>query len=165
MLQVSPDPTAPGQESVWRYPRPPVAAPTPRRIRIVHGGVTLADTTAAIRTLETSHPPTYYLPQGDIAMALLEQTDRASFCEWKGHATYWTVRVGGAVLRDVGWSYAEPTAGFAALRNHIAFYAAPFDQCFVDDDLVVPQPGGFYGGWITPDVTGPFKGVPGSNFW
>lgn len=165
MFPVSPDPVAPGQESVWSYPRPPRAEPTSRRIRIAHGGITLAETSSSIRTLETSHPPTYYIPQADIAMSLLAATDRTSFCEWKGHAVYWTVAIAGAVLRDIGWSYPEPTRGFAMLRDHIAFYAAPFDQCLVDDVQVAPQPGGFYGGWITPDVAGPFKGIPGSTFW
>ncbi len=165
MLPVSPDPVSPGQESVWRYPRPPRAEPTSRRIRIVHGGTAIAETSSSIRTLETSHPPTYYIPQTDIAMSLLTATDRTSFCEWKGRAVYWTVAVTGSVFRDVGWSYPDPTRSFAMLREHIAFYAAPFDQCLVDDVQVVPQPGGFYGGWITPDVAGPFKGVPGSTFW
>lgn len=165
MPPVQPDLIAPGQESVWRYPRPPVAEPTPRRIRIVHHDVGLVDTLAAIRTLETSHPPTYYVPQADIAMSALTMTARTSFCEWKGHAVYWSVAIGGAVFRDVGWSYPAPTPSFAILRDLIAFYAAPFDQCLVDDMTVVPQSGGFYGGWITPDVVGPFKGGPGSNFW
>ena len=165
MIPVTPDPVRPGQESVWDYPRPPVAQPTGRRIRIVHGGIVLAETVAAIRTLETSHPPTYYLPQRDIDMARLSMTDRTSFCEWKGHAVYWTVAIGDDVFHDAGWSYPQPTRGFAALRDHIAFYAAPFDRCLVDEAVVVPQPGGFYGGWITPDVAGPFKGVPGSRFW
>ena len=165
MPPVSPDPVRPDQESVWDYPRPPCAEPTFRHIRIAHGGVVLAETSSSIRTLETSHPPTYYIPQADIAMSLLTATDRTSFCEWKGHAVYWTVAIAGSVFRDVGWSYPNPTQGFAALRDHIAFYAAPFDQCLVDNVQVIPQPGGFYGGWITPDVGGPFKGVPGSNFW
>jgi uncharacterized protein (DUF427 family) len=165
MLPASPDPVAPGQESVWDYPRPPRAEPTSRHIQIAHGGTNLAETSSSIRTLETSHPPTYYIPQSDIAMSLLTATDRTSFCEWKGHAVYWTVAIAGSVFRDVGWSYPDPTRGFAMLRDHIAFYAAPFDQCLVDDVRVVPQPGGFYGGWITPDVAGPFKGIPGSNFW
>ncbi len=165
MVPVSPDPVRPGQESVWRYPCPPRAEPTSRRIRIVHGGTVLAETSSSIRTLETSHPPTYYIPQTDIAMALLTATDRSSFCEWKGHAVYWTVAIAGSVFRNVGWSYPDPTRGFAMLRDHIAFYAAPFDQCLVDDVQVVPQPGGFYGGWITQDVAGPFKGIPGSSFW
>jgi uncharacterized protein (DUF427 family) len=165
MFPVSPDPVAPGQESVWSYPRPPRAEPTSRHIRITHGGMVLAETSSSIRTLETSHPPSYYIPQADIAMSLLTATDRTSFCEWKGHAVYWTVAIAGSVFRDVGWSYPEPTRGFALLRDHIAFYAAPFDRCLVDNVDVVPQPGAFYGGWITPDLAGPFKGVPGSSFW
>ena len=165
MFTVSPDPVAPGQESVWRYPRPPRAEPTSRRLRIVHGNIVLADTSSSIRTLETSHPPTYYISQTHIAMSLLTATDRTSFCEWKGHAVYWTVTIAGSVFRDVGWSYPDPTHGFALLRDHIAFYAAPFDRCLVDDVQVIPQPGGFYGGCITPDVAGPFKGVPGSSPW
>jgi uncharacterized protein (DUF427 family) len=165
MFPVSPDPVAPGQESVWSYPRPPRAEPTSRHIRITHGGMVLAETSSSIRTLETSHPPSYYIPQADIAMSLLTATDRTSFCEWKGHAVYWTVAIAGSVFRDVGWSYPEPTRGFSVLRDHIAFYAAPFDRCLVDNVDVVPQPGAFYGGWITPDLAGPFKGVPGSSFW
>ncbi len=165
MFPPSPDPVAQDQESVWNYPRPPIAEETSRRIQIVHHGAWLADTRAGVRTLETSHPPTYYIPQADIAMSLLTMTDRTSFCEWKGHAVYWTVAIEGSIFRDVGWSYPEPTRGFQLLRNHIAFYAAPFEQCLVDDFTVIPQPGGFYGGWITPDVVGPFKGVPGSNHW
>ena len=165
MFPVSPDPLAPGQESVWSYPRPPRAELTSRRIRIAHGGAVLAETSSSIRTLETSHPPTYYIPQVDIEMSLLTATARTSFCEWKGHAVYWTVAIAGSVFRDVAWSYPEPTRAFAALCNHIAFYAAPFDKCLVDEVQVVPQPGGFYGGWITPDIAGPFKGVLGSHFW
>ena len=165
MFPVTPDPVAPGQESVWGYPRPPRAEPTSRRIRIVHGGIVLAETASSIRTLEASHPPTYYIPQADISMSLLTATDRTSFCEWKGHAVYWTVAIAGSVFHDVGWSYADPTRSFAMLRDHIAFYAAPFDQCLVDNVQVVPQPGDFYGGWITPDVAGPFKRVPRSSFW
>lgn len=165
MLPVNRDPVAPGQESVWRYPRPPRAEPKMGRIRIVHGNIVLADTSSSIRTLETSHPPTYYIPQTDIAMSLLTATDRTSFCEWKGHAVYWSVVIAGSVFRNIGWSYPDPTQAFASLRDHIAFYAAPFDQCLVDDVQVVPQPGGFYGGWITLDVAGPFKGVQGSIFW
>ena len=165
MLPVSPDSVAPGQESVWDYPRPPRAEPTSRHIRIAHGGMALAETSSSIRTLETSHPPTYYVPQIDIAVSLLAESDRTSFCEWKGHAVYWTVAIAGSVFRDVGWSYPDPTRGFTMLRDHIAFYAAPFDPSLFDEVQVVPHPGGFYGGWITPDVVGPFKGVPGSSFW
>ncbi len=162
----TPDLVGPGQQSVWDFPRPPALEASSRRLRIVHRGITLADTVKALRTLETSHPPTWYLPPADIDMTLLRTASRqGSVCEWKGLATYWDVAIGGTLLPGVGWSYAQPTPRFAALRDHIAFYAAPFDGCFVDDERVQPQPGGFYGGWITSDIAGPFKGVPGSQFW
>lgn len=164
-MSVRPDPVGPGQTSVWTYPRPPVAEPEPRRVEIVHGGVTVATTTRAVRTLETSHPPTYHLPPAEIAAGVLQPSAKRSFCEWKGVAVYFDVHVGGAILRDVAWSYPEPSAAFATLRDHVAFYAAPFDGCFVGGERVTPQPGGFYGGWITTDLAGPFKGVPGSRFW
>lgn len=160
-----PDPAGPGQESVWDYPRPPVAQQTSRRILIVHKGVTLVDTRAAWRTLETSHPPTYYIPQSDIAMAHLTSNPRRSICEWKGQAVYWDVTIAGERLVDVGWSYPSPTPSFAGIRDHIAFYAAPFDSVTIDGEEVTPQPGGFYGGWITSSEAGPFKGIPGSRFW
>ena len=160
-----PDPVGPGQESVWDYPRPPRLEPTPARLRIVHAGRTVADTRHGLRLLETSHPPSYYIPPGDIDMTLLQRGPGGSFCEWKGHAVYWDVLAGADRLAAVGWSYPDPTAGYATLRDHIAFYAAPFDGVFVDDERVRPQPGGFYGGWITSRVAGPFKGVEGSRFW
>ena len=162
---IPPDPIGPGQESVWDYPRPPRLEPTRARLRIVHAGRTVADTVNGLRLLETSHPPGYYIPPGDIDMALLVRGRGSSFCEWKGHAVYWDVVIGGLRLAAVGWSYPEPSAGYAALRDHIAFYAAPFDNVFVDGEQVRPQPGGFYGGWITSKVAGPFKGVDGSRFW
>lgn len=163
---ITPDPVGPGQESVWDYPRPPRLEPTTRRLRILHRGVTLADTVRGLRTLETSHPPTYYLPPADIDMARLHASaQRGSFCEWKGVARYWDVHFGPDRLFGVGWSYPDPTPAFAALKDHIAFYAAPFDEVRVDDERARPQPGGFYGGWITADLAGPFKGVPGSQFW
>lgn len=163
---VTRDPIRPGQESVWDYPRPPRLEAAGASLRIVHRGVTIAATAAGLRTLETSHPPTYYFPPGDIAPGVLHASaQRGSFCEWKGRAVYWDVVVAGETLAGVGWSYPEPTAGFAALKDHVAFYAAPFDGVFVGDERVRPQPGGFYGGWITAAVAGPFKGVPGSQFW
>lgn len=165
MRPPAPDTANPGQESVWDYPRPAVAQPCSRRIRIEHRGIVLADTRHSVRTLETSHPPSYYLPPSDILMTALHPTARGSFCEWKGQAVYYDVIVAGERLSDVAWSYPEPTTAFAGLRDFVAFYAAPFDGCFVDGERVVPQPGGFYGGWITSDVVGPFKGVPGSRFW
>lgn len=127
--------------------------------------MTLADTRKAWRTLETSHPPTYYLPQADIAMELLSANARRSLCEWKGQARYWDVHVADQVLEGVGWDYPEPTPSFVGIAGHIAFYPAPFDECLVDGEQVVPQPGGFYGGWITSHEAGPFKGIPGSRLW
>ncbi|MDQ2892252.1 MAG: DUF427 domain-containing protein [Pseudomonadota bacterium] len=165
MPPVTPDAALPGQESVWRYPRPPIAEASSRHLRIVHRDIVVADTHAAIRTLETSHPPTYYLPQRDITMALLRVSARRSWCEWKAEAVYWDLIVGDEVLADVAWSYPAPTRDFATLANHLAFYATPLDACLVDGEQVTPQPGGFYGGWITPDLAGPFKGIPGSRFW
>lgn len=164
-MSVTPDPIAEGQESVWAYPRPPRAELSRRRLQIVHRGVAVADAAETIRTLETSHPPTYYVPPAAVSLSLLQRTDRRSFCEWKGDAVYFDVVIGGERLRDVAWSYPAPTPPFAALKDHIAFYAAPFDTCLIDGRPVTPQPGGFYGGWITDDVKGPFKGVPGSRFW
>jgi uncharacterized protein (DUF427 family) len=164
-MRPTPDPALPGQESVWAYPRPPRAEPTPRHLEIVHRGVVIADSRATIRTLETSHPPSYYIPRADIAMDRLKPTARRSFCEWKGQASYFDVILDGKVLRDVAWSYPDPSPGFRNLKNFIAFYPAPFDACRIDGEIVRPQPGGFYGGWITADVAGPFKGGPGSNFW
>jgi len=164
-MRPRPDPAGPGQESVWDFPRPAVAEPTGARIRIEHRGRIIADTRAAIRTLETSHPPSYYIPREDIAPDTLRRAEGSSFCEWKGAAAYWDVLVGEFVLPRVGWSYASPAPTFVALRDHVAFYAAPFDRCSVDGETVTPQPGGFYGGWITSRVVGPFKGIPGSIGW
>jgi uncharacterized protein (DUF427 family) len=155
----------PGQESVWDYPRPPRLEAIAKRIQIIHQGVTIVDTTAAYRVLETSHPPTYYLPPQDIAMEYLQPSARQTFCEWKGQGSYYSVAIGDQVFTDVAWFYAQPTPAFQAIRNHVAFYAAPFEQCLVDGEVVVPQPGEFYGGWITSDVVGPFKGEPGSWGW
>ena len=164
-MRPKPDPTGPGQDSVWDYPRPAIAERTSAHVRIEHGGRVIADTRAPVRTLETSHPPSWYIPPSDITPGLLHRSDRRSFCEWKGQALYWHVEIAGQILHDVGWSYPDPTPAFESLRDHIAFYAAPFDRCTVDGAVATPQPGGFYGGWITPDVAGPFKGGPGSMGW
>ena len=160
-----PDPILPGQESVWDYPRPAIAEPTSRHIRIVHKGHVLIDTRAAWRTLETSHPPTYYIPQSHTAMEHLRSNPARSICEWKGQAVYWDVDIGGECIAGAGWSYPSPTRTFAGIAGHIAFYAAPFDEVTVDGEQVIAQPGGFYGGWITSREAGPFKGIPGSRFW
>ncbi|MEM9068274.1 MAG: DUF427 domain-containing protein [Myxococcota bacterium] len=150
----------PGQESVWDYPRPPVLVADDRRVRVVLGDQVVAETRRALKVLETSHPPTFYLPPDDVDASLLRQGQGASRCEWKGTATYWDVGdITGAV-----WSYEAPFPEFAALKSHLAFYPSRF-ACFVDEHRVVPQPGGFYAGWITPDLAGPFKGNPGSGGW
>ncbi len=154
-----------GQESVWAFARPAIAQPCARHLTIVHGGITVADTHAAVRTIETSHPPTYYFPPQDVIGALVPDRAKGSLCEWKGQATYFDVVVGDVTLRAAAWSYARPTPAFAAIAGHIAFYPAAFDRCTVDGETAIPQPGGFYGGWITRDLAGPFKGGPGSRFW
>jgi uncharacterized protein (DUF427 family) len=165
MSRPVPDSTGPGQESVWDYPRPAVCEPTPRRIRLIHRGVTLADSTRAIRTLETSHPPSYYLPAADIAEGLLWPSDRRSICEWKGGARYFDVNLFGELIEGAAWSYLDPTPPFRPLAGFVAFYGQYFDACMVDDEVARMQEGGFYGGWITSDLAGPFKGVPGSRHW
>ena len=154
-------------ESVWDYPRPPALVPAPARVRIEHGGVVVADTEHALRVLETSHPPTYYLPPADIAMEhLVASGGGGSFCEWKGVAAYHDLVVPGtARVERVAWSYADPVERYAELRDHLAFYASRVDACFVGDELVDTQEGDFYGGWITSDLTGPFKGGPGTRGW
>ena len=160
-----PDPVRNGQESVWGYPRPAIAESTTAHIVIAHRGMIIAETTAAVRTLETSHPPSYYIPPDDITPGVLRRAPGTSLCEWKGAAMYWDVVIGDAILPRVGWSYPRPTPAFAVLQDHIAFYAAPFDACRVNGETVIAQGGGFYGGWITRDLAGPFKGVPGSRGW
>jgi uncharacterized protein (DUF427 family) len=160
-----PDPVGPGQESVWDYPRPAIAEQTARRIQIVHRGVELVDSTAAWRTLETSHPPTYYVPQSDAAMTYLEPNARRSLCEWKGQARYFDIVVSGQRIEAAVWCYSNPTPSFAGIRDHLAFYPDPLDHCMVDGEQITPQAGQFYGGWISRFEAGPFKGGPGSRFW
>lgn len=165
MIRPVPEPTLPGQESVWDFPRPAVAQPIDVHLRIVLAGRTIAETRRGVRTIETSHPPTYYFPADDVAAEALRPAAGTSFCEWKGYATYFDVVSGDLIRTKAAWAYPDPTRSFAIIRDHVAFYAAAMDACFVDDELVVPQPGGFYGGWITSRVAGPFKGVPGSEGW
>ena len=162
---VEPEPVRPGQESVWAYPRPARAEAVSSHLLIVHAGRTVAETRQGVRTLETSHPPSYYFPPQDIAPGVLKRTRRGSICEWKGQAVYYDVMLSDKVVPDGAWSYPGPSAAFALLRDFVAFYAGPFDACFVDGERVTPQAGGFYGGWITSRVAGPFKGGPGSRFW
>jgi uncharacterized protein (DUF427 family) len=132
----------------------------------VFNGVTIADTRGARRILETSHPPVYYIPPKDIRMEyLVEEAGRASFCEWKGEAGYYTVIVGDRRAPGAAWYYPNPAPGYAAIRDYVAFYPGPMDGCYVDGGRVEPQPGGFYGGWITQDIVRPFKGGPGTRGW
>ena len=156
---------APGQESVWDYPRPPALAPDERHVVVTFGGQTIADTRRAIRVLETSHPPTWYLPLVDVRRDALRAGRGTSFCEWKGGARYVDVVVGDAGALDAGWWYPEPSPRYAPLRDHVAFYAGRVDRVTVDGEIVRPQPGDFYGGWITSEVVGPFKGAPGTLGW
>lgn len=156
---------APGQESVWDYPRPPAMAPDPRRVTVTFAGATIADSERSVRVLETSHPPTFYLPLDDVRTELLRPADGASWCEWKGAAAYVDVVVGDREAAQAGWTYRQPHAAYAALTDHVAFYAGRVDRCTVGGVEVVAQPGGFYGGWITPEVVGPFKGSPGTSGW
>ena len=138
----------PGQESVWDYPRPPRLEPTQRLIEITFGGVVVARTTGAYRVLETSHPPTVYIPPGDVTSRFLERSSRASFCEWKGRARYHSLKVGDRRAADVAWSYPDPTPAFALIRDYLAFYPSRVDQCTIDGEVVQSQPGDFYGGWM-----------------
>ncbi len=155
----------PGQESVWDYPRPARVEDTPRHIEIVFNDRIIVDTRRAKRVLETSHPPVYYVPPEEILEGALVATTRHSVCEWKGAATYYSVIAGDAIAEDAAWSYLAPTLSFAPIRGYVAFYPSRMDACLIDGVPVHAQPGDFYGGWITPDLVGPFKGDPGTRGW
>lgn len=160
-----PRPTEPGQESVWDYPRPPRLEDVPARISVVFNDRTIADTTRAKRVLETSHPPVYYIPPDDIDAECLNPASGESWCEWKGVARYFDVVVGEVRASRAAWYYPAPTEDFASLAGYVAFYADKMDACYVDGERAHPQPGGFYGGWITSNILGPFKGGPGTRGW
>ena len=155
------DPVGPGQESVWDYPRPPRVEPVPETVQVVLGGRVLAETRRALRTLETSHPPVYYVPMADVVAGRLTPGRGTTFCEYKGRAVYWDAEG----VEAVGWSYPEPSPGYEQLADHVAFYPGRVDQATVGGEVVTPQEGGFYGGWITARVVGPFKGAPGTTWW
>ncbi len=154
-----------GQESVWDYPRPPALEKVDEELKIVFNGEVIAQTTNGYRVLETSHPPVYYFPPEDVDDVYVEHAGGSSFCEWKGRAKYVSVEVDGTRAEKVGWYYPEPTAKFEPIKDYIAFYAGPMDACYVGEEQAEPQPGGFYGGWVTSDVVGPFKGGPGTMGW
>ncbi len=158
----------PGQESVWDYPRPPRLEPTSARVLVASGDVIVADTNRALRLLETSQPPAYYIPPGDVNHEALTTSRRRSFCEWKGEASYVDLSADGGDVSSridhVGWTYKQPTASYAQLAGYHAFYAQ-LVECSVDGEVVVPNEGSFYGGWVTSNIVGPFKGGPGTSFW
>ncbi|MBA2550735.1 MAG: DUF427 domain-containing protein [Nocardioidaceae bacterium] len=155
----------PGQESVWDYPRPPALEPSDELVEVVLGGVVIASTRASLRVLETSHPPTYYLPISAYVEGSVRRAAGGSWCEWKGQARYFDLIGGDVVAHRCAWGYPTPTERFSRLLDHLAVYPAAVDEARVEGQVVRPQPGGFYGGWITDGVAGPFKGVPGSTGW
>ena len=160
-----PDPHRAGQESVWDYPRPPRLEEFRGSITVELGGRTIASTARGWRVLETSHPPTYYLPRTAFVADALQDADGASWCEWKGMASYYDLISGTRVAERAAWTYLDPTPGFEPIAGAMAVMAAAVDRCTVNGEQVEPQPGGFYGGWVTTWVTGPFKGIPGSMGW
>ena len=165
MRRPKPEQPAPGQESVWDYPRPPRVEPSTETVEITLGGTVVARTTRSLRVLETSHPPTYYLPAADFADGALRPVDGSTYCEWKGEAAYFDLTAGGRTAARAAWTYPQPTRGFEALVDHVAVMPGLVDACTVDGEAVRAQAGGFYGGWITDRVVGPFKGEPGSWGW
>jgi uncharacterized protein (DUF427 family) len=159
-------PPKPGQESVWDYPRPPKLEPVSAHITIKHKGEVIASTNRAYRILETSHPPVYYIPHGDVkAGAIKQETKFQTFCEFKGKALYWNLTVGGTTVEQVAWSYPDPSQSFAPIKDYLAFYPSKVDECYVGDERVQAQEGDFYGGWITSKIVGPFKGGAGTWGW
>ena len=152
-------------EDVWSYPRPPAVVPSTEHVVVELGGRVLADTRRALRVLETSHPPTYYLPISDVDERMLRSVAGGTWCEWKGLASYFDLVSGEHVVPSGAWTYPEPASGFEALRDHLALYPGRVDRCTVDGEQVQAQPGDFYGGWITSRVSGPFKGAPGTLGW
>jgi uncharacterized protein (DUF427 family) len=163
---VSKDVDTAATESVWDYPRPPIVVPSRAHVVIELDGEVVVDTRRSQRVLETSHPPVHYVPIEDVAPGLLRPASGTTWCEFKGSASYFDViSPGGRVLPRSAWHYPDPTAGYEALLDHVAFYPGRMDRCAIDDETVLAQPGDFYGGWITSKVTGPFKGGPGTLGW
>lgn len=157
------DPRRP--ESVWGYPRPPRVEPSRERVRVIFAGVAIAETEHALRVLETSHPPVYYILIVDIRGGVLAPNPQRTWCEFKGEAAYFDVALGSRLEPAAAWHYPQPAAGYQDLAGHVAFYPGRMDACYVDGERVQPQEGDFYGGWITSRVTGPFKGGPGTRGW
>ena len=165
MTRPTPDPIRSGQESVWDYPRPPRLERANAHLVVVLGGVTIAETNDAFRVLETSHPPVYYFPPADVDADALAPAPGATFCEFKGRASYWSVTGGNQSVAKGAWSYKVPSPSFAPICDHYAFYPGRMDACTLDGEAVRAQDGDFYGGWITSRIAGPFKGGPGTRDW
>jgi uncharacterized protein (DUF427 family) len=154
-----------GQESVWDYPRPPKLEATTKHLKVIFGGETIAETNRAFRVLETSHPPVYYFPPEDVRLEFLREVSGGSICEWKGRASYYSIEVNSRRAVNAAWFYKHPMPTFLRIKFHIAFYPSKMDACYVDDELVLAQEGDFYGGWITSNIVGPFKGGAGTWGW
>lgn len=162
----TPEPIKEGEESVWDYPSPPRIEKIANEIQVVFNGEAVIDSKGGYRILETSHPPTYYIdPSGIKAEHLKESGGGGSYCEWKGTATYYDIVVGDKVAQRAAWVYKNPSGMYRNIKDHIAVYAGKMEYCTVDGEKVIPQPGQFYGGWITKNIKGPFKGVDGSWGW
>ena len=147
-----------GQESVWDYPKPPKVEKTSKKVHVIYDGITIAETARAIRILETGHPPVYYIPREDIRMEFLVATSQSSTCEFKGTATYYNLKGKKKENDSAAWSYLNPSKGYEAIRDYIAFYPKFMDACFVNEERVRQEPGEYYGGWVTSEIVGPFAG-------
>jgi len=154
-----------GTESVWDYPRPPRIEKVSKHVQVFFGGKLIADTKAAFRVLETSHPPTYYIPREDIRLEFLRKTNKRTICEYKGTADYYDLKVDARVSKNAAWSYPRPTLEYEPLKDYVSFYPSRVDGCYVDGERVHAQESDFYGGWITDNIIGPFKGASGTEGW
>lgn len=150
-------------ESVWDYPRPPAIKECEKRIRVIFNKTEIANSKNALKVLETSQPPVYYIPPSDVRTDLLARSETRTLCEFKGRATYWNLRIGNRVSYDAAWSYEEPTKEYSPLKDYFAFYVHKTDKCLVRDERVKPQDSDYYGGWITSEIQGPFKSIPGTK--
>jgi uncharacterized protein (DUF427 family) len=157
------DAPGPEQESVWDYPRPPVIVPCTRRVEVKKGATVIADSVSGVRVLETASPPTIYVPPDDVDLSALIEVPGSSFCEWKGTARYWALKTDPGAA-PIGWSYPDPRPDFSRIRDWLCFYPGRV-SCFLDGERVRPQEGGFYGGWVTDDIVGPWKGGPNTGGW
>lgn len=164
-LEKGREPAGPGEESVWDYPRPPRVEHSERHIEVVFNGVKIADSRRTKRVLETAGAPVFYIPRDDVKLEYFVETPRNTYCEWKGSATYYTITLSEKTAHNAAWTYLEPLPTFREIAGYIAVYPAPMDACMVDGEMVMPQPGRYYGGWVTHEIKGPFKGEPGSEGW